>query len=402
MPVKTQIVKFKRMVNAPPKEVYRAFTNSTALREWCCDVATTDPRKGGRFYVWWNSGYYASGEFTALTPDKKIAFLWHGRGEPGATRVQIAFAAKNGGTLVTLVHRGFGAGQKWAKVIKEAHAGWSQGLENLQSVLETGWDLRFVHRPMLGIGVDEFNASIAAKLGVPVTEGIRLGSVIEGMGAQAAGLQKDDVLVRLGRKKLTGYPTLVTALQPHHAGDEVAVVFYRGAEKKTVAMKLSGRPLPDVPPTAEGLAEAARKMYAELDAELAQCFAGVSEADAAHSPALGEWSAKETVAHLITGERDTHAAIADLIGGQERWADDYPGNIAARISVTVSMFPTVSALLEELARNEAGTVAMLAVLPSEFVARHGSYWRLGYNLLQTPEHTRQHMAQIRAAIAAAR
>jgi len=36
------------------------------------------------------------------------------------------------------------------------------------------------------------------------------------------------------------------------------------------------------------------------------------------------------------------------------------------------------------------------------VARKGSYWRIGYNLLQPPSHTRDHFVQMRAAIEAAR
>jgi ribosomal protein L17 len=59
-------------------------------------------------------------------------------------------------------------------------------------------------------------------------------------------------------------------------------------------------------------------------------------------------------------------------------------------------------LLEELQRNEQETAAMLAALPEEFVARKGGYWRVGYSVLQAPDHTRMHFEQIREAVAAAR
>jgi hypothetical protein len=55
----------KRNVNVPPAEVYRAFTHATALRDWLCDAAQTEARKGGRLYLWWNSGVYASGAYAA-------------------------------------------------------------------------------------------------------------------------------------------------------------------------------------------------------------------------------------------------------------------------------------------------------------------------------------------------
>lgn len=398
----TQVLKFTRTVNAPPAEVYRAFTNSTALREWLCDAAQADPRKGGRVHLWWNAGYYTTGEYTALVPGRKVAFTWRGQDDPDATRVQVSLAVKNGVTRVTLTHAGVGAGRAWAATVQGFQHEWTKNLENLQSVLETGHDLRLTLRPLLGINIGEFDATVAARLGAPVWEGLRLDGVVEGLGAHAAGLQKDDVIVSLAGKKVAGWPTMAAALRAHRAGDEVKVAFYRGAEKRTVTMKLSPRPLPEVPAMAEALAEAVRKQYGDLDVELARCFERVSEDEAARRPAPGEWSAKEIVAHLIIGERDTHAWIADLIGGQERWSDSFTGNDLSRHRATAAIYATVPTLLEELQRNEAETVAMLAALPAEFVARKGSYWRLGYSQLSLADHTREHFGQIRAAIEAAR
>jgi uncharacterized protein YndB with AHSA1/START domain len=395
-------IKLKRTVSAPPGQVYRAFTNATALREWLCDASLADPRKGGRLYLGWNSGYYTSGEYVAVVPGKKIAFTWCGRGEPDATRVQVVLAEKEGGTVVTLTHAGIGSGKKWASAAKEFQSEWEAGLENLQSVLETGQDLRLVRRPLLGVSPGEFNAEMAAKLGVPVTEGARLDDVVEGRGAKAAGLLKDDVVVRLGGKKITGWATFTTAMQSRRVGEQVAVVFYRGAEKKTLKVEISPRPLPEMPPSAEALAEAARKMYAGTDAELAGCLEGVSEAEASHQPAPGEWSVKETLAHLVIGERETHAWITDLIVDDERWSDSNPTNVPARIAAAIAAFPTLPALVEELKRHEVETVAMLAALPPEFMARRGSFWRVAFITLGSPEHFQTHLGQIRAAIEAAR
>ena len=194
----------------------------------------------------------------------------------------------------------------------------------------------------------------------------------------------------------------MAVLQRHRAGDRVPVDFYRGSEKKTVSMELSRRPLPDVPPTAQALADTVRKIYDQVDAELAQCFEGVPDEAASYRPGLEEWSAKETVAHLIIGERDTHGWIAELIDGAERWYDSFSGNNLARTRAVVAGHPSVPALLDELKRCEVETVALLAALPPEFVTRKGSYWRLAHNIVQSADHPREHMGQIRAAIAAAR
>src|SRR3972149_11998202 len=104
----TQTLSFSQMVKAPPAEVYRAFTNATALREWLCNIATVAPRAGGRLYLWWNTGYYTSGEFITAELHEKIAFTWHGRGEPAPTKVQITFTAKDGGTHVNLENKNIG------------------------------------------------------------------------------------------------------------------------------------------------------------------------------------------------------------------------------------------------------------------------------------------------------
>lgn len=395
-------IKFKQTINAPAAEVYRAFTNSTALREWFCNAAQTDPRKGGRVYLWWNSGYYVAGEFTALAPSKKIAFTWHGRNEPGVTRVNVTItdAMKTGGAVVSLTQAGIGAGKAWAKATQEFERGWRVAMENLQSVLETGQDLRFSRRPMLGINVGFFNAEEAGKLGVPVTTGVRLDGVGEGMGAQKAGLQKDDVIVRMGKTKITGFASFAHALQGKRAGDKMPVAFYRGGEKKTVIMELSGRVLPNVPPTARELADAVRQLNEKLGAELDACLQGASESAASYKPSPNEWSAKETLAHLIAGERANHWSLYDFICDSERAYDtsDNLDNIPEQINATVQAYGTLGELVKEFKCNQAETVAMLAALPDKFVAHKGTYWRMALPLLQVEHHTRGHFKQMREAM----
>jgi uncharacterized protein YndB with AHSA1/START domain len=399
-----QAVAVQRIVRVPAAAAYRAFIRPVALREWMCDGATCFARSGGHFHFWWNSGYYASGEYVALKENDEVVCTWHGRGEPGPTRVRVALTPVEGGTEVTVEHTGFGEGDAWAAARGESKDGWTAGLENLQSVLETGLDLRIVRRPMMGINIGEYSADIAAKLGVSVAEGIRLSGVIEGMGAQAAGLRTDDVIVSIGGHATTDWPSIVNALQKRHAGETVDVVFYRGSEKRTVAMTLSPRPMPTVPPTREGLAEVLQQMYASLQAEVAACFEGVSDGEATFHPAPGEWSAVETVAHLIAGERENQAWIADLINDDERWPDRFenPTAVPARITATAGQYPTPQAILEELRHSHAEVVAMIAALPDDLLGRKGSYWRLGRDLQQAPDHVREHIGQIRAAIEAAR
>ena len=403
---KTQTLKFKRTVNVPPAEVSRAFMHATALRDWLCDAAQTDPHPGGRLYLWWNTGFYANGQFTALAPGKKLAFTWHGRGEPEPSRVQVSLAVKKAGTVVTVTHSGIGANKKWAATIAEIEQGWQTGLENLQSVLETGVDLRLARRPRLGILVGDFSPEIAAQLGVPVKQGIRLEGTFEETGARSAGLQKDDVIVKLGGRKAVDFPTLTCALQGHAAGDKVKMEFYRGPEKKSVTMELSRRPLPDVPPTAADLAQIVRQSYAALAAERAKFFEGVSEAEAAHRPDANTWNLNETVAHFIACERDFQSWLADMLNDNVVGDSlEFRPNVTARLAPIVARYPTLPALLEELKRSSEETVTLIAALPPEFVARRRHlYYRIASWITEViPGHLGdEHGAQVLATIEAAR
>jgi uncharacterized protein YndB with AHSA1/START domain len=402
MAPKSRHLKFERLIQAPLVEVYRAFTNSTALREWLCDAAQADPRPNGRLYLWWNSGYSTSGRFITVEPNQRIVFTWHGSSDPGDTEVEVDLADKGGATQVTLRHTKVKARGTWIKFREEIQRGWEIGLENLASVLETGQDLRIVRRPMLGISVGDFDAEKAAQLGVLVNEGIRLDSVVEGLGAQAAGLQKDDVIVSIGGAAVKGYPDLVNALQGRQAGDKVEVVFYRGEKINIAIMELSRRPIPEIPMSPALLAEAVRKVYADVDEELNKTLVGVTETEASYNPASGEWNVKEVLAHLIHGERFLLGWISELVGGNERVADNYGGNNQAQVTATVRVYPTTAELLAELKRTQSEIVAFVSVLPDEFRYRRGSYWRVGYTLVEGSIHIRSHNAQIINAIAAAR
>mgnify|MGYP001195731505 CR=1 FL=1 len=90
-------------------------------------------------------------------------------------------------------------GHVWAKKVDGFRGNWVESLENLKSVLETGIDLRIANRPMLGIVPGDFTEEQAKAIGVPIREGLRLDGVVDGMGAQKCGLQKDDVIRLLAK-----------------------------------------------------------------------------------------------------------------------------------------------------------------------------------------------------------
>jgi uncharacterized protein YndB with AHSA1/START domain len=399
---KTKTLEFKQKVGAPPEAVYYAFTNRTAIREWLCDSVEIDTREGGRLHFWWNSGYYMTGAFTRLEENKAVEYTWNGTADPGPTTVSVALAPDGGGTLVTLTHGGVGSGEEWKATAAEIEKGWRESLENLASVLETGIDLRIARTPMLGIlpgiFVDEESAE---KYGLPKdAKGNVLDGLVPGLGAEAAGLKPGDVLLTISGVEMNDYPAYARAVGDKHVGDVIELVYWRDGQRMTVDLTLSARPMPEVPASPKDLAKAIRKAFDQTNGELDGLLDGVSEEEASHRPAEGEWSVKEVLAHLILGDRVAMSAIAVMVSGQE--LRDFPGNIQAQIDGLVAAYPTLDAIREEMRRTQAETVAFVASLPEDFAARKGSYMRVGRNLLQGGYHVQVHLAQMQAALETAR
>jgi len=248
-------------VKTSAKVAYLAFTNSTSLREWLCDVATVEPHVNGRMYLWWRGDFYSSGHYLELDENKRIRFRWFASIDSAPTEVTVSVIEKDGGTLVHLDHA-VPDDLSWTESAKAFRDNWVESLENLKSVLETGIDLRIATRPMLGIVPGDFTEEQATALGIPVRDGLRLDGLVESMGAYRSGLRKDDVLVEMnGHLVRADANSLPNAIAGKKGGDKIEVVFYRGPEKKTLAMELSKRPMPEVPFDPAELEKRARELY---------------------------------------------------------------------------------------------------------------------------------------------
>jgi uncharacterized protein YndB with AHSA1/START domain len=396
---------FTRSIGVPPAEVFHLFTSPSALQEWCCQAAQVDSRLGGRLYLWWDQGYYTAGVFTEVTTDRRLAFTWRGDGDPAATMVQVDFtSAAGGGTRVTLAHTGLGTESAWASAAEGIRLGWEAALENLQSVLETGVDLRLARRPMFGLsGFAPLSPERAADLGVPVAEGLWIDGVLEGMGAHTAGIRHDDVLVRLDDRPITTPQSLAPVLAAHQAGDLLEAIIYRGPQQHRATVELSRRTYVDVelPASAQALAEATRAAYTALDREVDAAFDDVSEADADYHPAPDAWNAKQVLAHLIAVERDLQVWLTKWIEGGDL-ADRFHANDWTRLSALVTTYPTIVELVAELRRSEAATATMIATLPPEVARRKYLLHQLAQWIPSSAEHVRDHLVEVGRVVAAAR
>ena len=379
-------------------QIYQAFTNATALRQWLCDVATVSAQPRGRMYLWWNGDFYSSGVYIEVEPDKSLKFRWHSNIDPAATEVLVSIEETDGNTLVRMAHT-VPNEPEWEKLLAGFKSNWDSSLENLKSVLETGIDQRIANRPMLGFMPGDFTQEQAKHLGVPTTEGLRLDGVLDGMGAAAAGLQKDDVIVGLDGKTIgSDFGSFRNAIAGKKGGDSVEVVFYRGAEKKQVRMELSRRPMIEVPFNPTELARQGRANYEAVLAELEQCFSGVSDEQARTRPAEGEWSALDTLAHLLQGERANQAFIVEFLDGYVRQADGFGSNQDAIIRATTSVYGSIEAMMNALRNSIEENLNLTANLPESFAENKGSFYQVGSVILQSNYHYYTHLPQIKAAL----
>jgi hypothetical protein len=155
----------------------------------------------------------------------------------------------------------------------------------------------------------------------------------------------------------------------------------------------------EVPGSAEELANALAEGYQEANAALKAAVEGVTEEEAAQVPAEGDWSIKQTLAHLTVCERDYQTFVANV--ALDGWLDGGQSNptaMDARLTAAMAITPTVQGLLDRFLADTAETVALVRALPEETVAHKARLFRIGQVLLGLPDHTHEHTEQIQRVL----
>ncbi len=396
-PAKT--LTFTRRIAAPMAQVYRAFTHRDYLTMWLADQAIAVPQVNSSILLHWNRGYYTMGVYTALEENSKVAFTWQGSKE-AETHVAATLKEVDGAINVTLEHGGFGP-----EVGDEALAGftaeWEGAMDRLKASLEYGADLRIVNRVIVGIIPGRVPDDVQEALGISAQDGTGVGRVLPGLGAEAAGLQEGDVILNIAGEDLSATNNMTIVTNKFKPGDTVDVNFYRDGEKHTLPMKLSGYPVPHIASTFEELANRTEAAYAELGAELDAIFAGVNADHASAKPAEGEWSANDTIAHLILNEQYTHIIIG-MFTQNNHAQGGYSANSDPRINAMVSLHPTSADLIAAYKAAMHETVVLLRAVGPMLNEVKTALWQMSFNMDFLPQHARGHFQQMKDAIAAAR
>ncbi len=396
-------LRFTRNLAAPPAEVFRAFTHATALRDWLSQSAHSQPRENGYFLLQWSDLSIVQGTYRKFEPPHLLEFSWQPLGDAKPDTVDVHIETVESGLQLTLVHH---LAEDCESARQVYTAAWESAIENLESFFLTGIDLRLARRPRMGIYLDNLDKATAARLGVPVKQGVLIQGTAPGSGAERSGLVKEDVLVSMACQPTPVPASLAPILQKHKAGEQVKIEFYRGADLITAELELSSFPIPQFPDTATGLAEAASKGFDGVLKGIREITTNLTDAQASRRPAENEWSVKELVAHFILCERDYQSWAADMLLDHPVNDDiEMRPNVNERITALVARFGGLDALIVELEAAYAETVALLSGLPAPFVQwRKHLYRRLAdWALNVVPGHfNEEHQQQFLDTIAKAR
>lgn len=137
----THKLEIKRVFNASPSRIYRAWTKTDEIKAWHCPEgltvadAFTDGTLGGKFRIVMQEPegekHIAYGEYTEMIPDEKLVFSWSWEveeGDPISTTVTVLLKPiDDEKTELTLIHEGFEDIEN-----RDGHNdGWSSGLNRL-------------------------------------------------------------------------------------------------------------------------------------------------------------------------------------------------------------------------------------------------------------------------------
>ena len=109
---------------------------------------------------------------------------------------------------------------------------------NARKVVEDILEYGNVQRGILGIRVGSLNSNLADKLGVYETQGVIIGSIEKGGGADKSGLAEGDIIKRIDNVNINKFSDMAGYLGSKRPNDVVQVTVIRNGKEKTVPVTL--------------------------------------------------------------------------------------------------------------------------------------------------------------------
>ena len=125
----SEAVVLERTLNAPVAKVWKALTDVDQMRQWYFDLKEFKPAVGFEFeFVVEHEGnrYRHLCRVTEVVPQKKIAYTWRYKGEPGDSLVTFELFPEGEKTRLKLTHEGLDTFPKTAAFARENfEKGWT-------------------------------------------------------------------------------------------------------------------------------------------------------------------------------------------------------------------------------------------------------------------------------------
>ena len=110
---------------------------------------------------------------------------------------------------------------------------------NARKIIEDLMEFGNVQRGVLGVEGGELNAMASKELGVKETQGFYINKVQKKSGAEKAGLQKGDIIVKLDNQNVATFADLSGYINTKRPNDKVEVTFIREGKNKVLPVVLS-------------------------------------------------------------------------------------------------------------------------------------------------------------------
>lgn len=108
-----------------------------------------------------------------------------------------------------------------------------------RKIIEDIMEFGNVQRGILGVEGGELNATASKELGVTVTQGFYIKKVNTKSGAEKAGLQKGDIIIKLDDQNIATFADLSGYINTKRPNDKLQVTFIRDGKNKVVPVVLS-------------------------------------------------------------------------------------------------------------------------------------------------------------------
>jgi len=148
----------------------------------------------------------------------------------------------SGGALVTLDGKLIGINSAIATPTG-SYTGYSFAIPSnlVHKVVKDIEEFGFVQRGYLGVNISDVNSEIAKDLKLDKVEGVYVADVVKGGGAEEAGIQSGDIILKVNGTKIKSTPELQEHIAMNRPGDKVDIEYLRDNKLYTKAVTLKSR-----------------------------------------------------------------------------------------------------------------------------------------------------------------